>query len=79
MLVPTGEEEAGTGQFVGLVQVAEPWLAATAAAHFSVCLSFLIVPFYFLLPSPIHCTAAVKNLCAAAAGIGIGGVGSLQV
>ena len=61
MLVPTDEEEAGTGQLVGLVQT-EPWLAA----HSSVHLSFLIIPFCFHLPSPIH--------HAAAAGIGIGGV-----
>ena len=61
---PSGEE-AGMGQLVGLVQVAEPWLAVAVAAHFSVRLSFLVVPFCYLLPSPIH--------HAAAAGIGIGG------
>ena len=79
VLEPTGEEEAGTGQLVGLVQVAEPWLAAVVAAHFSVRLSFLIVPFCFLRPSPNHRAAAAKILRAAAAGIGIGGVGFLQV
>ena len=66
MLVPTGEEEAGMDQLVDLVQIAEPWLAAAAAAHSSVLLAFLIIPFCFLHPSPIH--------HAAAAGIGIGGV-----
>ena len=71
MLEPTGEKEAGTGQLVGLVQVAEPWLAAVVAAHSFVRLVFLIVPSCFLLPSPIH--------RAAAAGIEIGGVGYLQV
>ena len=74
VLVPTGEEEAGTGQLVGLVQVAEPWPAAAAAVHFSVRLSFLNVPFCFLHPSPIHRAAAAKILRAAAAGTGIGGV-----
>ena len=69
MLVPTGEEEAGMGQ-LGLVQT-EPWLAAAVAAHFFVLLAFLIIPFYFLLPDPIH--------RAAAADIGTGGVGYLQV
>ena len=70
MLVPTGEEEAGTGQLVGLVQT-EPWPAAAVAAHFSVRLSFLNIPSCFLLPDPIH--------CAAAADIGTGGVGYLLV
>ena len=70
VLVPTGEKEVETGQLVGWVQI-EPWLAAAAAAHFSVHPSFLVVPFCFLHPSPIH--------RAAAAGIGIGGVGFLQV
>ena len=79
MLEPTGEEEAGTGQLVGLVQVAEPWLAANAVAHFSVRLAFLNVPFCFLHPSPIHRAAAAEILHAAAAGVGNGGVGSLQV
>ena len=73
MLVPTGEEEAGTGQLIGLVQT-EPWPAAAAAVHSSVCLPFLNIPSCFLHPSPIHPTAAAKILCAAAAGIGIGGV-----
>ena len=70
MLVPTGEEEAGTGQLVDWVQT-EPWLAAAAAAHSFVHPSFLIVPFCYLLPDPIH--------RAAAADTGIGGVGYLQV
>ena len=78
MLEPTGEE-AGTGQLVGLVQVAEPWPAAAVAAHSSVCLSFLIIPSCYLHPSPIHRAAAANNLHAAAAGIEIGGVGYLQV
>ena len=77
MLVPTDEEEAGMGQ-LGLVQI-EPWLAAAVAAHSSVRPSFLIVPFCFLHPGPIHCIAAAEILHAAAAGIGIGGVGFLQV
>ena len=50
MLEPTGEEEAGTGQLVGLVQVAEPWLAATVVVHSSVCLAFvrnvIKIPFF---------------------------------
>ena len=79
MLEPTGEEEAGTGQLVGLVQVAEPWLAATVVAHSSVRLAFLDVPSCFLLPSPIHRAAAAEILRAAAAGNGIEGVGYLQV
>ena len=73
MLGPIGEEEAETGQLVGLVQVAEPWLAAAVAAHSFVHLSFLVVPFCFLHPNPIHRAAVAKNLRAAAAGIGIGG------
>ena len=77
MLVPTGEEEAGMGQ-LGLVQI-EPWLAAAVAAHFSVLLIFLVVPFCFRHPGPIHRAAAAENLRAAAAGIEIGGVGSLLV
>ena len=77
MLVPTGEEEAGMGQ-LGLVQT-EPWLAAAVAAHFSVFLVFLIVSFCYLHPNPNHRAAAADILRAAAADIGIGGVGSLQV
>ena len=57
MLVPTGEEEAETDQLVDLVQT-ELWPAAAVAAHSSVRLSFLDVPFCFLLPDPIHRTAA---------------------
>ena len=79
MLVPTDEEEAGMGQLVGLVQVAEPWPAAAVAAHFSVCLTFLVIPSCFLLPSPIHCAAAAKILHTAAAGVGTEGVDCLQV
>ena len=71
MLVPIDEKEAGTGQLVGLVQVVEPWPAAAVAACSFVRLSFLVVPFCFRHPGPIH--------RAAAAGIGIGGVGFLQV
>ena len=71
MLEPTGEEEAGMGQLVGMVLVVEPWPAAAVAAHSSVCLAFLVIPVCFLLPDPNH--------RAAAAGIGIGGVGYLQV
>ena len=79
MLEPTGEEEAGTGQLVELVQVAEPWLAAAVAAHSSVHLAFLNVPSCFLHPSPIHRAAAAEILRAAAADIEIGGVGFLLV
>ena len=79
MLEPTGEEEAGTGQLVGLVLVAEPWLAATAVAHSSVCLAFLNVLSCFHHPGPIHHAAAAEILRAAAAGIETGGVGCLQV
>ena len=79
MLEPTGEEEAGTGQLVGLVQVAEPWPAAIVVAHSSVRLTFLDVPFCFLHPSPILRAAAAEILRAAAAGTGTGGVGYLQV
>ena len=64
------DEEAGMVQLVDLVQI-EPWPAAAAAAHVSGLLVFLDVPFCFLHPSPIHCTAA--------AGIGIGEAGYLQV
>ena len=78
MLVPTGEEEAGTGQLVGLVQT-EPWLAAAVAVHSSVLLTFLVVPFCYLLPDPNHHAAAVESLRAAAAGIGTEGVGFLLV
>ena len=53
VLVPTGEKEVEMGQLVGLAQT-EPWLAATAAAHSSVHLSFLVVPFCFLHLDPIH-------------------------
>ena len=70
MLVPTGEEEAGTDQLVDLVQT-EPLPAAAAAAHSFVLLVFLDVPFCFRHPGPIH--------RAAAAGIGTGGVGFLQI
>ena len=76
MLVPT---ESETGQLVVVVQVAEQWLAAAVAAHFSVHPSFLVIPFCFLHPSPIHRAAAVENLRAAAAGIGIGGAGYLLI
>ena len=71
MLEPTGEGEAGMGQLAGLVQVAEPSPAAVVAVHSFGLLSFLVVPSCFLLPSPIHRTAA--------ASIGIGGVGFLLV
>ena len=79
MLEPTDEEEAGMGQLVGLVLVAEPWLAATAVAHSSVRLTFLNIPSCFHHPSPIHRAAAAEILRAAAAGNGTGGVGCLQV
>ena len=79
MLEPTDEEEAETGQLVGLVLVAEPLLAATAVAHSFVLLVFLFVPFCYLLPGPNHCAAAAKILRAAAAGIEIEGVGCLLV
>ena len=72
MLVPTDEEEAGTGQLVGLVQVAEPWPAAAADAHSSVHLSFLVIPSYYLHPVPNHRVAA-------AAGIETGEAGFLLV
>ena len=77
MLEPTGEEEAGMGQLVGLVLVAEPWLAAAAVANSSVLLTFLDVPSCFHHPGPIHRAAAAEILHAAAAGIGTGGVGYL--
>ena len=77
MSVPTDEEEAGMGQ-LGLVQT-EPWLAAAVAAHSSALLVFLVVPFCYLHPSPNLCAAAADILRAAAAGIGTGGVGCLQV
>ena len=76
MLVPTGSV---TGQLVAVVQVAERWLAAAVAAHSSVHLSFLAVLSCYLHPGPNHRAAAAKILRAAAAGIGIGGVGYLQV
>ena len=79
MLEPTDEEEAGMGQLVDLVQVAEPWLAATVVAHSSVRLTFLVIPFCFLCLDPIHRTAAAEILRAAAAGTGIGGAGLLLV
>ena len=72
VLEPIGEEETGTGQLVGLVQVVEPWPAAAVAAYFSVLLAFLNVPSCFHHPGPIHRAAA-------AVGIGTGGAGSLQV
>ena len=78
VLVPTGEKEVEMGQLVGWVQI-EPWLAAAAAAHFSVHPFFLVIPFCFLHPSPIHRAAATDILRAAAAGIGIGGAGFLLV
>ena len=74
MLVPTGEEEAGMGQLVGMALVVEPLPAAAAAAHSFGLFSFLVVLFCFLFPSPIHRAAAAKNLRAAAADIGTGGV-----
>ena len=76
-MLPTDEKEAGTGQLVDLVQVAEPRPAAAVAARFSVHLSFLVVPFCCLHPSPNHRAAAADILRAAAAEIG--GVGFLQV
>ena len=76
MLVPT---ENVTGQLVAVVQVAERWLAAAVAARSSVHLAFLDVPSCFHHLSPIHRAAAAEILRAAAAGIGIGGAGSLQV
>ena len=79
MLVPIDEEETGMGQLVGMVQVAEPLLAAAVAAHSFGLLSFLVVPVCFLHLSPNHRAAAANCLRAAAAGIGIGGVGFLQV
>ena len=76
MLVPI---ESETGQLVVVVQVAEQWLAAAVAAHFSDHLACLVVPFCFLHPSPIHRAAAAENLRAAAAGSETGGVDCLQV
>ena len=76
VLVPT---ESETGQLVVVVQVAEQRLAAVVAAHFSVHLSFLVVLSCFLLPGPNHRAAAAESLRAAAAGIGTGGAGFLQV
>ena len=76
VLVPT-DEEAGMGQ-LGLVQT-EPWLAAAVAVHSSALLSFLVIPFCYLHPSPNHRAAAADILCAAAAGTGIGGAGFLLV
>ena len=57
VLEPT---ESETGQLV-VVQVAEQWLAAAAAARSSVHPSFLNVPFCCLLPIPIHRAAAAGN------------------
>ena len=68
VLVPTESER---GRLVVVVLVAEQRLAAAVAAHSSVHLSFLVVLSCFLLPGPNH--------RAAAAGIGTGGVGFLQV
>ena len=79
MLVPIGEEEVVMGQLVAMILVVEPSPAADAAVHSSVLLSFLIVLFCCLHPSPIHRAAAAENLCAAAAGNGIGEAGYLQV
>ena len=79
MLVPTGEEEAGMSQLVGMALVVVPLPAAAAAAHSFDLLSFLFILFCCLHPSPIHHAVAAGILRAAAAGIGIGGVGSLQV
>ena len=76
VLVPT---ESETGQLAVVVQVAEQWLAAAVAAHFSGHLACLVVLSCFRHQGPIHRAAAAENLRAAAAGIGIEGVGSLQV
>ena len=76
MLVPT---ESVMGQLVVVVQIAEQWLAAAVAAHSSAHLAFLDVPSCFHHPGPIHCAAGAEILRAAAAGIGTGGVGCLQV
>ena len=76
MLEPT---ESETGRLVVVVQVAEQWLAAAVAAHFSDHLACLVVIIPFLHPSPIHRAAAADILRAAAAGIGTGGVGHLLV
>ena len=70
MLEPT---ESETGQLVVVVQVAEQWLAAAVAAHFSDLLACLVIPSCYLHPGPIHRAAAANILRAAAAGIGIGG------
>ena len=78
MLVPI-DEEAEMDQLVEMVLVVEPLPAAAAAAHSFGLLAFLIVPFYFHHPIPIHHTAAAEILHAAAAGIGTGGAGSLLV
>ena len=79
MLEPTGEEEAGTGQLVGLVQIAGPRHAAAVAARSFVHLSCLVVVVPFLHQGPIHRAAAAKSFRAAAAGTGIVGVGFLLV
>ena len=74
MLVPIGEEEVVMDQLVAMILVVEPSPAAAAAAHSFDLLSFLVIPFCFHHPSPIHRAAAAKILRAAAVGIGIGGV-----
>ena len=79
MLVPTDEEEVEMGQLVAMVLVVGPLPAAAAAVHSFDLLSFLVVPFCCLHLSPNHRPAAANCLHAAAAGIGIGGVGFLQV
>ena len=76
VLEPT---ESETGQLVIAVQVAEQWLAAAVAAHFSDLLACLVVVVPFLHPGPNYRAAAAEILRAAAAGTGIGGVGCLQV
>ena len=76
VLEPT---ESETGQLVVVVQVAEQWLAAAVAAHFSDLLACLVVVVLFLHPSPIHRASAAENLRAAAADTGIVGVGFLLV
>ena len=58
MLEPT---ESEMGQLVVVVQVAEQWLAAAVAAHFSDLLTCLVMVVPFLHPSPIHRAAAAGN------------------
>ena len=79
MLVPIGEEEVVMDQLVVMDLVVEPSPAAAVAAHSSGLLSFLVIPFCCLHPSPNHRPAAADILCAAAADIGIEGVDCLQV